>query len=80
MSSPFMRKKGYRFLNNDEKFAENMISRNKKCAKSKIITFLNKKISKTMDKMVSWGMSAPCLMMPVTLQSIKNMGQQNTLF
>ncbi len=37
------------------------------------ITFFQK-ISKTMDKMISWGMSAPFLMMPVTLQGIEKHG------
>jgi hypothetical protein len=33
-----------------------------------------------MDKMISWGMSAPFLMMPVTLQGIKNTSAGKTLF
>ncbi len=39
-----------------------------------------KKISKTMDKIISWGTSAPFLMMPVTLQGIKNTWASKTLF
>ncbi len=45
----------------------------KKRAKGKKNVFFQK-ISKTMDKMKSWGMSAPFLMMPVTLQGIKKHG------
>jgi hypothetical protein len=33
-----------------------------------------------MDKMISWGMSAPFLMMPVTLQGIKNTWAGKKLF
>ncbi len=39
------------------------------------------KIPKTMNKMMSWGMSAPFLKMPVTLRGIKkHLGRQNILF
>jgi hypothetical protein len=33
-----------------------------------------------MDKMISWGMSAPFLMMPVTLQGIKKTLASKILF
>jgi hypothetical protein len=43
-------------------------------------TFFKQKISKTMDKMISWGMPAPFLMMPVTLQGITNTWAGKKLF
>jgi hypothetical protein len=49
-----------------------MIFRNKKRAKGKKTFF--RKISKTMDKIISWGMSAPFLMMAVTLQGLNKHG------
>ncbi len=43
------------------------------------ITFF-RKISKTMDKMIFLGMSAPFLMMPVTLQGIKTWASKILFF
>jgi hypothetical protein len=75
-----MRKKGYRFLKKDEKIAKKYdFWEQKNAPKARKSRFLTKNFKK-MDKMMSWGMSAQFLMMPVTLQGIKNMGQQNTLF
>ena len=75
-----MRKTAYRLLKNAQKMAKKHdFQEQKNAPKAKNHVFFQK-ISKTMDKMISWGMSAPFLMMPVTLQGIKNMGQQNTLF
>jgi hypothetical protein len=62
-----------------KKWPKNMIFRNKKMRQRQKITFFQK-ISKMMDKMISWGMSAPFLMMPVTLQGIEKHGPAKNSF
>jgi hypothetical protein len=75
-----MRKTAYRLLKNTQKMAKKHDFREQKNApKAKTHNFL-RKISKTMDKMISWGMSAPFLMMPVTLRGIKNTWAGKILF
>jgi hypothetical protein len=67
-----MRIKGYRFLNNYKKIAKIDDFREQKKGQRLKNHVYKQKILKTMDKMMSWGMAAPFLMMPVTLQGIKN--------
>jgi hypothetical protein len=75
-----MKKTAYQLLKNAQKMAKKHdFQEQKNAPKAKNHAFLQK-ISKTMDKMISWGMSAPFLMMPVTLQGIKNTWAGKILF
>jgi hypothetical protein len=75
-----MRKKGADSYKLTKKLPTNMISGNQKtCQRPKNHVF-EQKISKTTDKMMSWGMAAPFLMMPVTLQGTKNTWASKILF
>jgi hypothetical protein len=65
-----MRKTAYRLIKNAQKMAKKHDFPEQKTSQRQKITFFKQKISKTMDKMISWGMPAPFLMMPVTLQVI----------
>jgi hypothetical protein len=68
-----MRKTVYQLLKNAQKMAKKHDFQEQKTHQKQKIMFF-RKISKSMDKMISWGMSAPFLMMPVTLQGIKKHG------
>jgi hypothetical protein len=66
-----LRKTAYRLFKKAQKMAKKHDFREKNAQKAKNHV-CSQNISKTMDKMISWVMSAPFLIMPVTLQGIKN--------
>jgi hypothetical protein len=64
-----------------KKLPKNMISGNKKTRQRQENHVFLQKISKTMDKMMSWGRNVcPILDDANDPPGHKNMGQQNTLF